>query len=62
LEHSNAGTQLSLGRRRCSYAFLQKAEEYAQKTEQEAHLLTKQALEAVSRAYIRRARQSRVHK
>jgi hypothetical protein len=41
------------------YAFLQKAEEYAQKAEQEAHFLTKQALEAVSREYIGRARESR---
>lgn len=41
------------------YVFLKKSEDYAQKAEQEPELLTRQALEAVSREYLRRAEQAR---
>jgi hypothetical protein len=44
------------------YALLQKADEYALKAEQEADLLTKRALEAVSREYLTRATQIRSDK
>ena len=41
------------------YVFLKKYEEYAQEAEKEPEHLTKQALEALSREYLRRAEQLR---
>jgi hypothetical protein len=41
------------------YVLLKKFEEYAQMAEKEPEILTKQALEALSREYLRRAEQLR---